>query len=136
CDTFAGHAAVDADLDGEHAQEDKFADVSADEVRDYLDGESVEVVAGDIMETADRIPGGAIGFLHLDVDVYPPTKFCLDHFSSQMPVGSMIVVDDYGFVTCAGAKQAVDEFIDDHPNWRRLHLITGQALLVHTGASS
>jgi hypothetical protein len=40
------------------------------------------------------------------------------------------VVDDYGFVTCRGTREAVDDFVRDHDNYFFFHLLTGQALLV------
>src|SRR5438128_1334193 len=69
-------------------------------------------------------------FAHLAVDVYPVMRHALDFFATRILPGSLIVVDDYGFVTCRGTRQAVDEFVASHPNYRFFHLLTGQALLV------
>lgn len=132
CDTFAGHAGVDEALDGRHSVGKQFTGVDVAEVRDYLrDVPSVRLVAGDIRETADALDAErAFGLVHVDVDVYPPTKFCLERFAPRVVPGGMIVVDDYGFKTCRGAKQAVDEFAAGDPHFRLLHLITGQAVLI------
>jgi len=91
----------------------------------------VEVVPGDIQLTAPTLDvQDGYGLVHIDVDVYPITRFCLEHFAPKLVAGGTIVVDDYGFKTCPGAKQAVDEFAAAHPEFRRWHLLTGQALLV------
>lgn len=39
-----------------------------------------------------------------------------------------MIFDDYGFESCPGTRQAVDEFMADKPE-RVIHLTTGQALL-------
>lgn len=128
CDTFSGHAEIERGKDGRHQIGD-FSGVDRQEVAAYLSERgNVQVVVGSIMEKADEIPNGSIGLLHIDVDVYPATKFCLDRFSSR--VCGAIVVDDYGFTTCPGVKEAVDEFIAAHSGWKLFHLLSGQALLV------
>ena len=68
--------------------------------------------------------------VHIDVDVYPVTKFCLEFFADHTIPGSVIIVDDYGFITCKGAKKATDEFVAANPNFKLFHLVTGQALVL------
>ena len=70
----------------------------------------------------------SFAFAHIDVDLYEPTRACLDFFASRMTAGGLIVCDDYGFETCPGARRAVDEFAAS----RRLpvvHLPTGQGVV-------
>lgn len=132
CDTFEGHARLDPAVDGVQS-DDGFKDTSADSVRAYLaEYPNVEVIAGDIFETAGRLHDPQYGFVHIDVDVYPPTVFCLDFFAPRLAPGAVIVVDDYGVITCPGAQKAVDEFVRDNPAFRRVHLLTGQALVFKT----
>lgn len=128
CDTFSGHPEVDRGVDTRHQIGD-FSGVEREDVMRYLSGQNnIEVVVGSIMESAGQVPNEPLGLLHIDVDVYPATKFCLERFSAQ--VQGAIVVDDYGFTTCPGAKVAVDEFVAVRPGWKLFHLITGQALLI------
>ncbi len=131
-DTFTGHVVVDPELDGPHRVGEQFTNVSAEEVRNYLsDLPEVEFLVGDFRETSASLESqGPFAFAHLDVDVFPVMKFALEFFSTRVSPGCLIVVDDYGFVTCRGARQAVDEFVGEHPNYRFIHLLTGQALLV------
>jgi O-methyltransferase len=134
CDTFAGHARLDAAVDGV-STDSGFKDTTAESVREYLvDYPNVQVIEGDIFDTSAQLatePGFA--FVHIDVDVYPPTQFCLQFFSSRLAPGGLIVVDDYGVVTCPGAQKAVDEFIHANPRFHRLHLLSGQAVLFRAG---
>lgn len=137
CDTFSGHARTDPafDLD-KHRDKRKFTNTSPDLVAEYLAPfPNVELVVGDIMDTAEQVTGreSTFGFVHVDVDVYPPTDFCLRHFAPRLAPGAWLVVDDYGFTTCPGAKKAVDEFVAAHPEFSMVHLLTGQAIVFRAG---
>lgn len=61
-------------------------------------------------ETKDFILDDWFSFVHIDVDIYPSVKACLEFFSPKMVKGGIIVLDDYNAFGCAGAKLAADEF--------------------------
>lgn len=132
CDAFAGHASVDEALDGGHRVGEQFVNTSLTSVQAYLaDLPNITLVEGDFMATSGRLePQAPFAFVHLDVDVYPVMRHALAFFAPRMQAGSLIVVDDYGFITCQGARRAVDEFAGAHAEFRFVHLLTGQALLV------
>jgi hypothetical protein len=46
-----------------------------------------------------------------------------------VPAG-IILVDDYGFTTCKGSKEAVDSFVKGTGNFMKIHLLTGQCMLI------
>ena len=131
CDTFEGHVEVDESIDGLHRPGMQFTHVRADKVAKYLRGfPFVRMAVGDIRATSAGFANEhAFGFVHLDVDVYPITRFCLDFFGSRMVPGGVIVMDDYGTTTCEGVKKAVDEFKAQNAGFRVLHLLTGQAVV-------
>lgn len=131
CDTFQGHVEVDESLDGLHRPGAQFTRVKAEKVAKYLRRfPFVRVQVGDIRDTAPAFSAeSAFGFVHLDVDVYPITRFCLDFFGPRIVSGGVIVADDYGTTTCEGVKKAVDEFATGNPGFRVLHLLTGQAVV-------
>jgi O-methyltransferase len=130
CDTFQGHAQTDAEVDTAHHETGKFEDISVESTMEYLSGyPALEMVVGDIAETAAGLPEQSYGLVHLDVDVYPTTAFCLRHFAPRLAPGALMVIDDYGYTTCPGVKQAADEFVAELPEFRLWHLLTGQALL-------
>lgn len=130
CDTFSGHAEVDPERDAQHLLGAFGEEVDLADVRHSLEAyPEATIVVGNIMSTAGMIPDGPIAMLHLDVDVYLATKFCLNAFAPRIDPSGIIVVDDYGFTTCPGAKAAVDEFMIGNGSWAMMHLLTGQALL-------
>jgi O-methyltransferase len=137
CDTFRGHARIDEVLDlPRHKVGGKFLGTSSAQVAAYLAPHAnVQLVVGDIMETAPQALAAEsrFGLVHVDVDVYPPTEFCLRYFAPRLAPGAWLVVDDYGFTTCPGAKKAVDDFIAGHPGFSMLHLLTGQAIVFRAG---
>jgi hypothetical protein len=73
----------------------------------------VTLIAGDINETVKQYKEThrqlRIALLHLDVDVYEPTRAALEELYELVVPGGLVVFDDYG--TVAGASRAVDEFI-------------------------
>jgi O-methyltransferase len=55
----------------------------------------------------------AFSFVHVDVDLYAPTKESLGFFYSRLSNGGIFVCDDYGMQFCPGATKACDEFLAD-----------------------
>ena len=64
----------------------------------------------EVFETAP-IASEKFAFLHVDVDLYEPTKECLDYFFSRMSPGGVIFISNYNVSHWPGSMQAVDEFI-------------------------
>lgn len=62
-------------------------------------------------EVADRI----FAFVHIDVDLYEPTKDSIEFFYPRLNNGGILICDDYGCGTCPGATKAVDDFLSDRP---------------------
>ncbi|HEV8065489.1 MAG TPA: TylF/MycF/NovP-related O-methyltransferase, partial [Acidimicrobiales bacterium] len=89
------------------------AGFGVEEVREYLSAkgfDNFELVPGDVFDTlpnyvADH-PQLRIALLHVDVDVYEPTRLVLDCVGDRVVPGGLVVIDDYGAV--AGATRAVD----------------------------
>ncbi len=130
CDTFAGHAHTDPTIDTAHHSAGKFENASAAATAEYLSSyPALELVVGDIVETSTQLRDEEFGLVHLDVDVYPTSAFCLRFFAPRLAENALMVIDDYGFVTCPGVKQAADEFVAEFPQFRLWHLLTGQAIL-------
>jgi hypothetical protein len=72
---------------------------------------NVELIEGDIIETVpeykSKNPHLKISLLHVDVDLYEPTKVCLEVFYPLMVRGGIVILDDYG--AFAGANKAIEE---------------------------
>ncbi len=73
---------------------------------------NIELVEGDLHETLplylERNPSQKIALLHMDVDVYEPTKTVLEQLYPRVVPGGILMLDDYG--TVEGETKAVDEF--------------------------
>lgn len=131
-DTFEGHSSLDVrlDMDPYHRPKD-FEDTEYADVKNYLgEFENVHVIKGRFQDTCSQIENKKFHFVHLDVDIYDPTIFTLNFFDKYLENGGAIVVDDYGFQTCPGARAAVDEFMNASPNYFFLELLTGQGILI------
>ena len=74
-----------------------------------------ELIKGDITKTVrdykEKHPRLKISLLHIDVDLYEPTKIILDNFYSMISKGGIIILDDYKVFS--GETRAVDEFFKD-----------------------
>lgn len=57
-----------------------------------------------------------ISFLHLDMDVFEPTKFALDFFYNKISKNGIILIDDYNQVN--GATKATKLFLKSKRNLR------------------
>jgi hypothetical protein len=76
-------------------------------------------------DVADR----KFAFVHVDVDLYEPTRDSVAFFYPRTSSGGVIICDDYGSAYCPGAKKAFDEFFADKPE-QIISLPTGQALVI------
>ena len=76
---------------------------------------NVELVAGDLTKTVgaylETHPELRIALLHIDVDVYEPTRSALEALWTRIVRGGIVMLDDYG--TVAGETRAVEEFFAD-----------------------
>lgn len=130
-DTFEGHPddicpAVDVDH-----WPGKFSDTAFADVQSYLAGfANVKLHKGRFQDCCAEVSGEKFCFVHVDVDIFSATRAGLDFFADRLLKGGIMLVDDYGFTTCKGAKQAVDSFIEDRTNFIKLHLDTGQCVLI------
>lgn len=74
--------------------------------------ENIDLVQGNLLETAETYvkanPHLKISLLHVDVDLYEPTKKALEVFFPHVVRGGIIILDDYG--AFAGANKAIDDF--------------------------
>ncbi|HEX4823524.1 MAG TPA: TylF/MycF/NovP-related O-methyltransferase [Candidatus Polarisedimenticolaceae bacterium] len=70
---------------------------------------------GWIPERFPEVAGRSFSFVHVDVDIYEPTKASVEFFYPRLAVGGLLVCDDYGFTTCPGATRSIDEFLKDKP---------------------
>lgn len=90
--------------------------ISACELQDLFKRKSyrnISLVQGNLFETLPEYMNNnshrRIALLHLDLDVYEPTKYSLECLADSVVPGGVIVFDDYSAVD--GATKAADEFL-------------------------
>jgi O-methyltransferase len=129
-DSFAGLSAPKPDLDGAHWHSGDLACGLA-EVASNLKHYAGHVVfhpgwiPGKFSDVSDK----SFCFVHVDVDLFDPTRDALAFFAPRMSPGGLIVCDDYGFETCPGARRAMDEYAGASGQ-TVVHLPTGQGVII------
>ena len=73
----------------------------------------IRYIVGDICQNT-TFPKNEIALLRLDTDWYESTKVELETFYPRVKKNGIVIVDDYGH--WKGCKQAVDEFLLQHPD--------------------
>jgi O-methyltransferase len=89
------------------------------------------VYRGWIPEVFAQAPIERLCLAHVDVDLYQPTRDALAFFYPLLEPGGVLICDDYGFATCPGVREAMEEYMADKPE-RVIHLPTGQGLVLKT----
>jgi predicted O-methyltransferase YrrM len=126
-DSFAGLSSP-TDEDGDFWRAGDCLSSLDDFTRNLADyGDRLTIHAGWLPDTLPAYPT-PVAFLHLDVDLYDPTKAALECFYPSVTPGGVIVCDDYGSTLCPGAKKAFDEFFADKPE-RPISILTGQCII-------
>jgi O-methyltransferase len=130
-DTFAGMPQTDPVKD-RHRRHD-FDDTSIDSVAAFVGWEEKIVYnKGLIPDTFGESGDLRFAFSHVDVDIHKSVLDCCRFLYPRTAMGGVIVFDDYGFPSCPGARQAVDEFFADKPEYP-LVLRSGQAIVFRAG---
>lgn len=127
-DSFEGLSAPDAADGGYWSGGDLTAAES--QVRANLAGfDCFELYKGWIPERFPEVADRRFCFVHVDVDLYQPTRDSVAFFYPRLVPGGLLVCDDYGFSTCPGARRAVDEYMADRPE-PVLQVPTGQGVII------
>ena len=90
--------------------------------------DSIVVLPGWIPERFKDVADLQFRVVHIDVDLYQPTRDSLEFFYPRLVKGGVIVMDDYGFKTCPGATRAAEALASAN-GIRILHLATGQGVI-------
>lgn len=92
--------------------------------------DSISYYKGWIPSRFKEVEEISFSFVHIDVDIYQPTRDSLEFFYPRMNPGGIILCDDYGYHTCPGAKKAFDDFMLDKIEGPVIHIPTGQGFIV------
>ena len=82
----------------------------------------VKLIEGQVEETAGQFvkdnPGIRFSLIHMDCDLYAPTKAAIEAFWPRLSRGGILLLDEYGIKDWPGETQAVDEYFADKPDIR------------------
>jgi len=126
-DTFAGFPKVTQKDENKFSIQSKQGGLTIDSYKDLAEAiklynmnrflpqiEKVKLVRGDVSKTIPKYIGDnphlVISLLHLDFDIYEPTKVALELFVPRMPKGSVIVFDELNHEMWPGETVATLEF--------------------------
>ncbi len=99
-------------------------------VKNNLKGfDFVEYHKGWIPDRFEDVDNNQFCFVHIDVDLYDPTKDSIEFFYARLNKGGILLCDDYGFESCPGATKAMDDFFQDKPE-QIVNVPTGQAFII------
>jgi O-methyltransferase len=126
-DTFAGMPQTNAQKDIH--QEGDFSDTSLEGVQSLVGTPAfVTYHPGFIPASFAGLEFDIIAFAHIDLDIYQSILDSCHFIYPRLSSGGVIVFDDYGSMSCPGAREAVDRFFADKPEVP-LVLPTGQAIV-------
>jgi len=110
-DTFSGFDARDL-RDGDEHRSAQFQDTSLDAVRRLVGNEThTTYVQGYFPESLTPAAERATyAVVHVDCDLYAPTKAALEFFYPRMPRGAILFLHDYASGMWPGVTRAIDEF--------------------------
>lgn len=127
-DTFSGMPQTRKGVDFHH--EGDFSDTTIKAVRKFLGkNRKIELIPGQFPKSASGLTRQRFSLVHIDVDIYKSVFDCCRFFYPRMVKGGIMIFDDYGFLSCPGAKMAVDEFFKEREA-TPIYLPTGQALVI------
>lgn len=95
---------------------------------------NINVLEGWFKDTLKLIPSVDIAIAHIDVDIYPSYKECLEYLYPQVVPGGIIMLDEYNssadLAKWPGAKIAIDEFCEKNNLEVQLSLDWNKAYLI------
>ncbi len=80
-------------------------------------------------DSSNELTSAKLSMVHIDVDVYSSAKGVWDWVQAYLGPGSIVVFDDYGFISCSGVTKFVNE-IKDISNYHFTHNLNGHAIFI------
>ena len=115
--------------DGEHWRQHDLKVERNEAERRLSKFQNLRFYKGWIPERFGEVSNCRFSFVHIDVDLYEPTRDSIEFFYPRMNPGGIILCDDYGVSSCPGATKGVDEFLIDKPE-KMVALSDGAGFLI------
>ncbi|MFA6907637.1 MAG: TylF/MycF/NovP-related O-methyltransferase [Candidatus Micrarchaeia archaeon] len=123
-DTYEGTVQEGANFKASHYEPTYDAVVGA-----FAPFKNAVIVKGMAPGVFPQVPSERVAYLHLDMNNPAPEIAAASHFWAKMPIGGVIISDDYGFPTFGKTKKAFDDFAEKHGTCV-LPLPTGQGVII------
>lgn len=100
-------------LDGRHWSKGDLSVAEAVVLEKLGEFRDVKLMKGWIPTRFNEVADRRFAFVHIDVDLYEPTRASIEFFYPRLNNGGILIVDDYGFSSCPGATRAIAEAFSD-----------------------
>jgi hypothetical protein len=97
--------------------------------RNFMPFANVNLVRGLVPDTLTSVPITAVAYLHIDMNIAYPERAAIEHFWPKMPIGAVVLLDDYGWSPYLPQKEILDDFAKKN-GVEIMMLPTGQGLLI------
>jgi hypothetical protein len=115
-DTFAGFDHRDQTGIDAKTIRGKFSDTSLEHVKSFVGTEGVSYEVGHFPESVtDEVAARRYAVVHIDCDLYSPTRAALKFFYPRLAPGGLLLIHDYSGGGWDGLTRAVDEFLPTIP---------------------
>jgi O-methyltransferase len=133
CDTFSGVVKASENDTGYKGGEHSDTSIPiVTQLAQNMNAVNYKILQGIFPEdTAKEIEGKKFSFCHIDVDTYQSARDCFDWAWPKMPIGGVVVFDDYGFYNCDGVTRLGNDLAQHNDNLM-LYNLNGHAVLVKT----
>ncbi|MFY0606676.1 MAG: class I SAM-dependent methyltransferase [Cyclobacteriaceae bacterium] len=117
-DTFEGFP--DRDLEFESQKDSRFsnemfADTTQEDVEVFIGGnDNLQFRKGYFPDTTKGLESETFALVHIDADLYEPTKSALNFFYPHLSSGGVMIIHDYNH-NWEGVPKAIDEFLQQIP---------------------
>lgn len=116
-DTFAGFAADDL-VEIDSGEQLEFQDTSLEAVQALVGRDNTRYIQGYFPQSLTQLADDPrFCLVHIDCDLYAPSKAALDYFYPRLVRGGFLVMHDYSSLRWKGLQKAVDEFFADKPEF-------------------
>ena len=127
-DSFQG-LSEPGEHDGEYWSEGALSASEQDVRTNLAEFRNYRIYPGWIPDRFVEVSEHRFCFVHIDVDLYRPTKASLEFFFPRLNKGAILLMDDVGFKSCPGATRAATEFFHEREE-PMIFLPTGQAFAI------
>jgi len=111
-DSFEG-LSEPGEKDGGHWSQGMLAHSEEDVRKRLAEFPDLETLAGWIPDRFAEVANREFAFVDVDLEV--PTRDSFEFFYPRLSPGGILVCDDYGFTTCPGATETIDDYLADKP---------------------